>query len=378
MLIDIWHNILWSRYKGGVFSALHRQAEAQGVGVRFFQIAETEKNRQSLGTVDLSYHQYPFELVFTGAFDEIPHYKLAASLLRRVWGSQSDMTILAGYDRPEYWLQLVALMLKGKRRGVFCNSTAFDRPQSLIKYILKSFFFRNCDVIFCYGQRSRQYILSHGVSEENIRFRCQAAALPHDYDVKSIVEQRVANISRAPLFLYVGRLSPEKNLVRLIEAFARVHLRFPTATLQLLGDGAQRPALEEVARSSGIVEAVTFAGPRSNEQLAHEYLTATCMVLPSLSEPWGLVVNEALSYGCPVIVSDRCGCVPELVTENVSGFVFDASNTDELAEKMTQAATQWNDARQTAVDCTRIIGMFTPDAAATQILEGCIAVVGRP
>ncbi|MFY0104327.1 glycosyltransferase, partial [Acinetobacter baumannii] len=63
---------------------------------------------------------------------------------------------------------------------------------------------------------------------------------------------------------------------------------------------------------------------------------ATALILPSLREPWGLVVNEALAFGCPVVVSDLCGCVPELVLPRVSGVVFDPHDVPGLAARLVE------------------------------------------
>jgi glycosyltransferase involved in cell wall biosynthesis len=88
-----------------------------------------------------------------------------------------------------------------------------------------------------------------------------------------------------------------------------------------------------------------------------------------------LVVNEALSYGCPVIVSDRCGCVPELVIEGVTGLSYNARDTADLAAKMLAAPMGFADTEKTARDCLALMEAYTPDQAATQILAGCRAIL---
>src|SRR5580658_3928306 len=107
MRVDIWHNILWSRYKGVVFGALVKLAAVKGTKVRIYQIAETSRERLALGAVDLSYHQYPFELIFSGAYDDVPLPKILAALFKRTFFSDADIVVLSGYHRPEHWLQLL-------------------------------------------------------------------------------------------------------------------------------------------------------------------------------------------------------------------------------------------------------------------------------
>ncbi len=373
MKIVIYHNILWSRYKGAVFSVLHELASNSRCNVSFFQIAETEADRVSLTGVDLSYHTYPFELMFKGSYGAVPTSQLICKLFSSVWHSKTDLILLPGFHRPEYWAMLLAAVLKGTKRAVFCDSTVHDQPQSFVKGLLKRFFFAFCDGFFVYGERARAYVMQYGAPPEKVFFRCQASALPHGYSPDLALQQRIAHAPsvEAPRFLYVGRLSPEKSLDVLLRSFVRVRQTLPAATLVIVGAGPQRKMLEDLAHSLSLGEGVFFAGSMDVAALAVEYAKATCLVLPSFSEPWGLVVNEALSYGCPVVVSQRCGCVPELVESKPTGFVFEAQNVDDLASKLLAAPTAFADVDATARKCLDLISNYSLQAAAEDILAGC-------
>jgi glycosyltransferase involved in cell wall biosynthesis len=218
-----------------------------------------------------------------------------------------------------------------------------------------------------------------GAKDPNIYFRCQAAALPHDYDASTVPARRAAATPPvdAPRYLYVGRISPEKGLDTLLHAFVQVLRTTPKAELVLVGGGPITDQLRALAAELGIAPSVVFAGSMDVDALRGEYLRATCFVLPSTSEPWGLVVNEALSYGCPVVVSHRCGCVPELVLDDKTGYVFEASNAADLAEKMSKVLTTFADPLATATRCLSVISAYCPEAAARQILEGCQDTVQR-
>ena len=135
-------------------------------------------------------------------------------------------------------------------------------------------------------------------------------------------------------FLYVGRLSPEKNLSVLLTAFARYRANGGTWSLVLVGDGPERVALERQSRESGIRAHVTFAGLKAARETVPHYAFAGCFVLPSSREPWGLVVNEAMASGLPVIVSNRCGCAEDLVEPGGNGYLFDPASEAELADRM--------------------------------------------
>lgn len=381
--VDIWHNILWSRYKGEVFSALHQIADPGTIDVRFMQIAETEGARVGLAGVDLSYHRYPYRLMFSGGLDGVPFLARLGKLSWFALATDADLVLLAGYEKPEYWAQLLILKLRGKKAAVFCDSTINDQRQRLVKGVLKRVFFGLVNAIFCYGTRSMEYVAHYGASPDKIFKRCQAAAIPHDYSPERAHADRMSLAAppEVPRFLYVGRFSPEKDLETLIRAFAATRRDLPTSRLVLVGSGPLEARLRAVVAATALEAAVEFVGSKSGVELFEEYSRATCLILPSYSEPWGLVVNEALAFGCPAIVSSHCGCAPELIAEGVTGYVYPAGDTDALAQRMIAAVADFADRDATAAACLEQIAEFSPRAAAGQILFGLqstLAATMRP
>jgi glycosyltransferase involved in cell wall biosynthesis len=374
--VDLWHSILWSKYRGAVFSEIHALAVNGPIDIKFYQICETRLDRAKV-PVDLSAHLYPYILVFQGDYSRIPKLKLFARVFREVVVSRADLVLLGGYGKFENWVQLAAAIISGKAVGVFCDSTLLDHPQTPVKSLLKRIFFARCRVAFCYGERSAQLAIHCGVPASRAIYPVAAAALPRDYRADQIAALRLSHAAPTPRFLYVGRLSPEKNLERLLAAFADVRAVHASAELRLVGDGPQEAGLRATAERLGLGGSVVFAGSRSGEALYNEYLQATCLVLPSTSEPWGLVVNEALSYGCPAVVSDRCGCVPELVAEGETGLVVPSTNVQAIAAALVDAVERFADVGATAERCLSQVAPFTPARAARAIYDGCnLALAG--
>lgn len=377
--VDLWHNSLWSRYKGGVFTALYEMAPKFGFDINIFQISISDSQRSGLSGIDMRYHDYKHVLVFDGNYDAVPKLKMISTLFSNVWRSKSSIVILASYSEVEYWCQMVAARLRGKKVCVFSDSTLFDRPQPIWKHILKRLFFWQCDLVFCYGERSTQFLLSHGVPPDRIHVRYQAAALPIGYCASETLGRRLrmAPSNAAAHFLYVGRLSHEKGLDVLLSAFVKTKSRLAGATLTLVGAGPDKADLQAQARSLGLTDSdVIFAGSKEGDALFDHYLHATALVLPSWSEPWGLVVNEALSCGCPVVVSDRCGCVPELVVDGLTGFSFRAGDVDGLSRALFEVI-EVAAAPGTAEACIAHIAEFSPSTSAQQIIAGLQAVRTR-
>ena len=374
MHIAIYHNILWSKYKGGVFSQVYVQGRARDIDTSFVQIAETDDERTPLGGVDMSYHQYPFRLLFRGGYSKPGRFRRVTKLVRDVVAHPCDLVVMPGYHRVEYWAMLLACMFVGRRRAVFCDSTEFDRQQSRWKDIAKQLFFKRCDGFFCYGRRSKDYLLRFGVDEFKIAYRCQAAALPHSYDPKDVLagyQSGALNPQKLFRFLYVGRLSIEKGLNDLLEAFRLIREKRNDVKLDLVGAGPLRDELIRRVSEMNLGDSVSFLGPKGMDEIAELFMPSAALVLPSHSEPWGLVVNESLSYGCPVVVSNVCGCVPDLVIDGITGYSFEVGDIDALSKAMLLTAEMSVDRVAVARRCLEVIAGFTPERAASQILDGC-------
>jgi len=135
-----------------------------------------------------------------------------------------------------------------------------------------------------------------------------------------------------PLFVYCGRLSREKGVPLLIRAFARSLYAVPDARLRIVGDGPERPALEDLVDALDIGDSVDFAGKVSRDGVEAELANAWAVVAPSLwAEPFGLIAMEATIRGVPVIAS-AAGGFGELVEDNVSGLLFPNGNERALTD----------------------------------------------
>lgn len=377
MNVEIYHSILWSKYKAEVFSEMHRLSSDYNASIKFFQIAESDIDRMSLSGVELRRHRYPYTLIFKGAYSNVPATKLFFTLFWSVYRTDSQLVLLPGFSEFTHWGMLFAALLSGKKRAVFCDSTLRDRPQSLLKGILKGLFFRLCNGYFTYGERGKEYLIHYGANPSTVFQRVQAAALPEGYSPENARQGRMksAHSPNSPLFLYVGRLSTEKSIDVLLHAFKTVLEELPSAKLRVVGSGPQKEELVRLSEQFGLFDKVKFVGSLDLDALAREYASATCFVLPSRSEPWGLVVNEALHFGCPVIVSDACGCVPELVVEGATGFSFRVGDAKDLSTRMIQAASVFSDIAKTTENCLRIIAYYSPEKSARQTLEACTSLV---
>jgi glycosyltransferase involved in cell wall biosynthesis len=184
--------------------------------------------------------------------------------------------------------------------------------------------------------------------------------------------------------LTVCRFAPEKNLLRLIRAYARYRQRRAGPLpwdLVLCGDGPGRTEVETAISATGCARAIHRPGFLQVDALPRYYAHAGAFILPSLSEPWGLVVNEAAASGLPLLVSDRAGCAATLVPEpeGTTGARFDPLDVEGLAAKLLWIATAPAEARAAmGRRAAETVSHWGPDRFARAVLEAVdLARAGR-
>ncbi len=188
------------------------------------------------------------------------------------------------------------------------------------------------------SRRVMNFWASAGVTAEKIRL---------NYKLTSILEPNKDTITRAiqlkkklgykKIVLFVGRLIPEKGVDYLIRAFANFS-RFNEAGLLIVGDGPERNQLQKLCKDLDLSNVNFIWRPSDRADIEPYFVLCDILVLPSITlkhhEEWGLVVNEAMSIGKPVIVSSSVGCAYELVKNAVNGYVVPEKNVDQLFEAL--------------------------------------------
>jgi glycosyltransferase involved in cell wall biosynthesis len=161
----------------------------------------------------------------------------------------------------------------------------------------------------------------------------------------NVTEYRIKYGLPNNFFLTSNRFIPKKNLFRLLEAYKKyvLHQGDKSWHLVMLGDGELKQALQKKVTELGLQNKVIMPGFLQYDTLPYYYALAKAFIHASTSEQWGLVVNEAMSVGLPVIVSDQCGCSENLVKDGTNGFLFNPFQTEQLADKMIELGIKTED-----------------------------------
>lgn len=339
MRVLIVHNQLWAHYKSKLFSEIDRAMKQADPSDELLvaQIALYEASRKVMQNDNTVVYDYPYKVLFERALDQVTLAERRTALFRIFNEYRPDVLNITGYFD---WAQVLLMFYarwKGVKVVISSESSSADHNRSVWKEWVKKVILKRAHAFFCFGKTSAEYLESLGVERNAIKVR-NAAVIDEQLIRQRYDEAKAGDAldNAAPKkFVYVGRLAPEKNLQTLIRAFARA-VDQTGAHWQLLfvGDGPDRDELQELAEESGVAGKVVFAGGFPWYQVPGWLAQSDVLVLPSRSEPWGLVVNEAMVCGMPVIVSETCGCAGDLVRNGVNGFTFDHSQQQELEKHL--------------------------------------------
>jgi glycosyltransferase involved in cell wall biosynthesis len=250
-----------------------------------------------------------------------------------------------------------------------------DSERQWLKEALKRQLITEVDSALVGGERHAEYLVKLGM--ERSRIVTGYDVIDNDYfasgaDSARRDAARVRSARGLPgdYFLCSARFIPKKNLPALLEAFAlyRSDVGVGAWDLVLLGDGPLLPQLIEQRGRLGLDASVMFPGFKQYGELPDFYGLARAFVLPSTAEQWGLVANEAMAAGLPVLVSQACGSA-ELVIPGENGFHFDPRNPRELAALMAKLTREEGRREEMGRASRRIIQARSPAFFGQGLLE---------
>ena len=326
-------------YRIPVFNALARRND---IDLHVVFLAETDKTQRQ-------WQVYKDEIQFS--------YQVLRSWRRRFgkyhcllnWGMRKalkqfcpDVIVCGGYNYVASWITLLWARTHTVSVLLWVESTAKDyRSGHPLVESLKTWFMRKCQGFVVPGKSSLRYLQNYGVDAKTIFVAPNAVDTDFFAHNARTVRREAASFRKQlnvppNFFLFAGRLVRSKGVFDLLHAYMSQapELRSQWG-LVFVGNG---PMLSELQAEAAGVENVQFAGFAQREQLAVYYGLADVFVFPTHTDPWGLVVNEAMACKLPIIISDAAGCAEDLIQDGENGLKFSSGDTNQLATLMKNIA----------------------------------------
>jgi len=264
------------------------------------------------------------------------------SVVLEILRNKYDLIIFKGGTRFVGPLGVLAAKLS-KTQIVLWEQNSFHTTNTLAKKIFKKMYINDklFDKFIAYGSQVKELILNFN---PNANIFTTLSPINNEKYKKSFLKfKKKRNLIKTKIglnqdektILYVGRFVSEKNLFSLLTAAENLKnsAQFPFKFL-LIGGGDLEKELKKKILQMDLENEVKLIPFQNFNRLSMFYTIADLFVLPSSFEPWGLVINEAMNFKLPVIVSDRVGCANSLVKNGDNGYVYNLCNNDELVEKI--------------------------------------------
>jgi 1,2-diacylglycerol 3-alpha-glucosyltransferase len=321
--------------------------------------------------IHFSYEVLPSRRINFGQYQAL----LNRGVSRALAESGPDVILCGGYNYLASWQALRWARAQGVPFLLWSESTRLDRRRSLLPVeFLKRKFMAGCSGFVVPGESAWEYLSAHGIEPDRISKAPNAVdnALFASASARARTEEdRVRHDLNLPekYFLYVGRFVPDKGVLDLLSAYAKLEDSIRRRVgLVLVGDGVARGKLELQAASISPGK-IVFPGFTQREQLGAYYALAEALMLPTYTDTWGLVVNEGMACGLPVILSGAAGCAADLVQDGGNGFLCSPGDVGALARAMTRIASDPELCRAMGAASIERIRAYSPE-------EWCKGILG--
>lgn len=301
------------------------------------------------------------------------------SISRELVQGHFDALLVTGWHLKSFWQAIWA----AKRAGIpviVRGDSHLGTPRGPLKRAAKRLVYppamRVCDIALYVGIRSREYWEHYGFPKDRLVFS------PHCVDNAWFARRatRTAGLAcrgrhgispSTRLLLFAGKLIPSKRPLDLLAAAVALRPAIGDLAVLVAGAGPLAGRLSSTANATGV--ALVQLGFCNQTTMPEAYAAADVLVLPSDSETWGLVANEALACGRPIVVSDACGCAPDLAEDRVAGRSFPVGDTALLAEAIADLFSSPPPAKAIAAKISR----YSVEAAAEGVCNALDMLEGN-
>lgn len=296
----------------------------------------------------------------------LPKKYAACQAFRLAFSQRDRVHIVNGiWAEPALSAAAVALRLRNARFLNYAEAInpgiSRSRLTTAVKYVYAKALINKLTGLLAISQLSRDYYLQLGFPS---KYAYDFGYFLAKHDASTFVQ-----VGSSTKLLFIGQLIHRKGVDLLIEAVSQLLPAYPELMLTLIGDGVGREQYKEMAKATA--EHTYFAGVLPFDQVRAKLAEFHALILPSRHDGWGVVVNEALSLGVPVIVSDGCGAA-DLIRDGENGFVFASEDVVSLQTSLEKFLSQSPSERQFMRNAARETGSKISSEVVAPYLVQCI------
>ena len=265
-------------------------------------------------------------------------FNISIDFLSSLLKLKPDVIVVPGWTDLSSYISAVYCRLTGKKIILRSESTIYEKSWRRTLFMpLTKFMVHLADAYIASGTRARDYLVKLGAEKEKIFIGYSTVDIRRfsrkskmSYLEKNDTKENLGIKGGGKIIMFNGQLITRKGIYDLLKAFNKLLNKYSNIYLLLVGYGQEYKKIKEIIKNNSLRGKVVLAGFIENTELPRYYGIADIFVLPSREETWGIVVNEAMACGCPVVVGSRVGSSEDLVQHKKNGMIFRSGNVTSL------------------------------------------------
>ncbi|MBI5848253.1 MAG: glycosyltransferase family 4 protein [Nitrospirae bacterium] len=193
---------------------------------------------------------------------------------------------------------------------------------------------KRASAFIAYGTNARDYLLSSGADPNRIWISINTVDTEYFKEETVKLRKLRATVTRKKRLIYIGELSPRKNVVKVLDVVKALAISRDDFLLDIVGDGEERLRLEKYVIDNNLAKFVIFHGHKQKADMPALLACADCFLFQTDFDIWGLVLVEAMAAGLPCLSSVNAGATYDLIDDGVTGFAVDFAETEKIAKKI--------------------------------------------
>ena len=321
-----------NQYRIPLFNALQKQLTEIGVDLLVVFGAQSLHSRRSIVNLDHLGFRYHL-LSSSNSAGKLIFY---TGLSRLILKEKPDALIVGGFSIPAIKATFLKLVIPFQFI-IWTGSFESNRNSiPTIKKVLRKWLFKKADHWLAYSNSTKKYLLNYGVSEQKVKVIGNTVDTHFFSEETSKERDKVIQTDRKVL-TYIGYLTPRKDVAKILEtAKALLEMR-SDFFLQIIGDGPEKSRLEQLVKTYGLSDNVSFEGFKQKEELPFYLAKTDAFLFQTSFDIWGLVLNEAMAASVLCFSSKFAGATQDLIKDGVNGYVVNFENANETARKIHAA-----------------------------------------
>lgn len=321
-------------YRIPLFNEIDRQLNHKAIQLKVVFASDGYKRRKS--KIDFSEMKFQYEILksFKINFGNVEKTMFTyGGISNLISEYKPDKIIVLGFSLATIKIFLRSLFKKTDYviwSGALIMAT---QKYSILRQMLRRVLIRRASAFVAYGSKAKQYLIDQGASPEKVHIGINTVDSRFFFVETDKIRATLTPDVKKHL-LYIGYLVPRKNVMKLIDIIEELSVTRKDFVLDIIGDGSDKPLLEKAVEEKKLGEFVNFHGFIQRNGLPKYFAQSACFLFQTDFDVWGLVLNEAMAAGLPVLSSVNAAATYDLIVEGETGFAVDYNDSDQIIEKI--------------------------------------------